>query len=126
MILTLALGIGANVAIFSVVNAVLLQPLPYKNANRLVTIWGENKPRGFDLDLISYQDYLDLRAQNRVFESMGASTDNMYTLTGAGDPAALIGYEFSPDYWETLGVPAYVAALFRLMRMRTAKRMSPC
>ena len=112
VILTLALGIGSNVAIFSVVNAVLLQPLPYKNADRLVTIWGENKPRGFDLDLISYQDFLDLRAQNRVFEKMGASTDNMYTLTGAGDPAALIGYEFSPDYWETLGVPAYIGRTF--------------
>jgi predicted permease len=112
VILTLALGIGANVAIFSVVNAVLLQLLPYKNADRLVTIWGENKPRGFDLDLISYQDYLDLRAQNHVFEKLGASTDNMYTLTGAGDPAALIGYEFTPDYWETLGVPAYIGRTF--------------
>ena len=112
VILTLALGIGANVAIFSVVNAVLLQPLPYKNADRLVTIWGENKPRRFDLDLISYQDFLDLRAQNRDFEKLGASTDNMYTLTGAGDPAALIGYEFSPDYWETLGVPAYIGRTF--------------
>jgi predicted permease len=112
VILTLALGIGANVAIFSVVNAVLLQPLPYKDASRLVTIWGMNLPRGFTLDLISYQDYLDLKAQNHVFESMGASTDNMYTLTGAGEPAALIGYEFTPDYWETLGVPAYIGRTF--------------
>src|SRR4029077_10221914 len=112
VILTLALGIGANMAIFSVVNAVLLQPLPYKDASRLVTIWGMNLPRGFTLDLISYQDYLDLKAQNHVFESMGASTDNMYTLTGAGEPAALIGYEFTPDYWETLGVPAYIGRTF--------------
>lgn len=112
VILTLALGIGANVAIFTVVNTVLLQPLPYKDADKLVTVWGVNKPLGFDLDFVSYPDYLDFKAQNRVFAGMGASTDEMYTLTGAGEPAALIAYEFSPDYFDVLGVPPLLGRTF--------------
>jgi predicted permease len=104
VIATLALGIGANTAIFSVVNTVLLQPMPYKQADRLVTVWGENKAKGYDLDLVSSLDYADWKSQNRVFESMGASTDEMFTLTGAGEPAAVIGYEFSPDFFDLLGI----------------------
>jgi predicted permease len=111
-ILTLALGVGANTAIFSVVNTVLLQPMPYKQADRLVTIWGENKARGYDVDLVSYPDYLDWKSQNRVFESMGASTDEMFTMTGAGEPAALIGYQFSPDFFDVLGVPPLLGRTF--------------
>ncbi len=111
-VLTLALGIGANTAIFSVVNTVLLQPMPYRQADRLVTIWGENKARGYDLDLVSYPDYLDWKSRNRSFESMGASTDEMYTMTGAGEPAAVIGYAFSPDFFDVLGVPAYLGRTF--------------
>jgi len=111
-ILTLALGIGANTAIFSVVNTVLLRPLPYKDASRLVTVWGANRARGYDLDLVSYPDYLDWKSQNCVFETMGASTDEMFTLTGAGEPAAVIGYQFSPDYFDALGVPALLGRTF--------------
>jgi predicted permease len=111
-ILTLALGIGANTAIFSVVNTVMLQPMPYKQAERLITIWGENKARGYDFDLVSYPDYLDWKSQNRVFESMGASTDEMYTLTGAGEPDAVIGYAFSPDFFDVLGVPPLLGRTF--------------
>ena len=112
VILTLALGIGANVAIFTVVNTVLLRPLPYKDADKLVTVWGMNKPLGYDLDLVSYPDYLDFKSQNRVFTRMGASTDEMYTLTGAGEPAALIAYEFSPDYFDVLGVTPLIGRTF--------------
>ena len=111
-IITLALGIGANTAIFSVVNTVLLQPMPYKQADRLVMIWGENKARGYDLDLVSYLDYVDWKSQNRVFERMGASTDEMFTMTGAGEPVALIGYQFSPDFFDVLGVPPLLGRTF--------------
>ncbi len=112
VITTLALGIGANTAIFSVVNTVLLRPMPYKQADRLVTVWGANKARGYDLDLVSYSDYLDWKSQNRVFESMGAATDEMYTLTGAGEPVAVIGYAFSPDFFDVLGVPPVLGRTF--------------
>jgi len=111
-VLTLALGIGANTAIFSVVNTVLLRPMPYKDADRLVTVWGENKPKGYDLDLVSSLDYADWKAQSHSFESMGAATDAMYTLTGAGEPAAVIGYRFSADFFGVLGVPALVGRTF--------------
>ena len=111
-VLTLALGIGANTAIFSVVNTVLLRPMPYKNADHVVTIWGENKPKGYDLDLVSPLDYADWRSQSRSFESMGAATDMMYTLTGVGEPAAVIGYQFSLDFFDVLGVPPLLGRTF--------------
>jgi predicted permease len=112
ILVTLALGIGANTAIFGVVNTVLLQPMPYKQADRLVTVWGENKARGYDLDLVSSLDYADWKSQNGVFESMGASTDEMYTLTGAGEPAAVIAYDFSPDFFDLLGVSPILGRTF--------------
>src|SRR6201984_784826 len=73
-VVTLALGIGANTAIFGVVNTVLLRPLPYKDADRLVTVWGFNRARGFDTDLVSPLDFADWRSQNHVFQAMAAST----------------------------------------------------
>jgi putative ABC transport system permease protein len=103
-ILILGLGIGLSTAIFSVVNLVLLRPLPYREADRLVSVWGYDRPKGFDTDLVSYPDFMDWKNQNHVFESMAASTDAMYTMTGAGEPAAIIGYQFSPDFFDALGV----------------------
>jgi predicted permease len=103
-VLTLALGIGANAAIFSAVNTVLLRPLPYKDADRLVTVWSQNRARGFDTDQVSPLDFADWRSQNHVFEGMAASTDVTYTLTGAGEPTLIIAYSFSPDYFHVLGV----------------------
>jgi hypothetical protein len=94
-ILTLALGIAANTAIFSVVNTVLIRPLPYKDADRLVTVCGYNRARGFDTDQVSPLDFADWRSQNHVFEGMAASSDRQYTLTGEGQPelapVAIIG-----------------------------------
>ena len=103
-VLTLALGIGANTAIFSVVNTVLLRPLPYKEADRLVRVQSYNRSRGFNADPVSPLDFSDWRSQNHVFERMAASTDAMYTLTGAGEPAPIIAYQFSADYFPVLGV----------------------
>ena len=111
-IVTLALGIGANTAIFSVVNTVLLRPLPYRNADRLVMVWGYDRPRGFDTDQVSPPDLRDWQSQNHVFESMAGSTDVMYTLTGAGEPAPIIGYEFSAEYFHILGVAPLVGRTF--------------
>ncbi|HMD96018.1 MAG TPA: ABC transporter permease [Terriglobia bacterium] len=112
VVLVLALGIGANTAIFSVVNAVLLRPLPYEDSGRLVTIWGKNLPKGEDMDSVSAPDFADWRAQNRVFAEIAGSTDDMFTLTGAGDPAAIIAYQFDANFFHLLGVPPLVGRTF--------------
>jgi predicted permease len=111
-VVTLALGIGANTAIFSVVNTVLLVPLPYKDADRLATVWGYNRVRGFNTDQVSPLDFADWRSQNHVFEKMAASTEAMYTLTGGGEPAPIIAYSFSADYFQVLGVTPLLGRTF--------------
>src|SRR5262249_22531801 len=72
-VLMLALGIGANTAIFSVVHGVLLKPLPYPNPEQLVTLWERNPQRGFEQERVSGPNYLDWRAQNTVFSEMSVS-----------------------------------------------------
>ncbi len=102
-ILTLALGIGANTAIFSVVNAVLLAPLPYDKPDQLVMVWSKNDPKGYKMFPVSGGDYAEWKSQNRVFDGMAASSDTLYTLTGAVEPQVVIGYQFSADYFRLLG-----------------------
>ena len=91
-ILTLALGIGANAAIFSVVNAVLLRPLPFKDPDRLVDIWHtppqESMP-GMATFTVSPANFLDWRSQSRTFEGMSAYGYGRYTLTGTGRPEVI-------------------------------------
>jgi putative ABC transport system permease protein len=103
-VLTLALGIGANTAIFSVINTTLLQPLPYKNADALVKIWGTNLKKGVDVDLLSAAEIQDLRNQSTSFVDIGSSTDQVYNLTNAGDPESIPGYELSANFFDLLGV----------------------
>jgi putative ABC transport system permease protein len=111
-VLTLALGIGANTAIFSVVNTVLLKPTPYKDAGRLMTVWSQNLRKGVTADLVSAPDFADWRAQNHVFEQMAASTDAFYTLTGLAEPLAVAAYQFSPDFFHLLGVKPLLGRAF--------------
>jgi predicted permease len=112
-VLTLALGIGASTAIFSVVNAVMLAPLPYRHAERLITVWTNNPAKNIDLDAVSGGAFAEWKGRNHVFESMAASTDNEVTLTGAGDPQFLIGYQFSANYFPLLGVEPELGRTFR-------------
>src|SRR5438552_10858743 len=85
-VIALALGIGANSAIFSVVNTVLLRPLPYKNPERLMMVWEENSKQGFPRDTPSPANFLDWRDQNHAFESMAALVEISFNHTGAGAP----------------------------------------
>jgi putative ABC transport system permease protein len=103
VVLTLALGIGANTAIFSLVNAVLLAPLPYKQPDKLVMVWSTNVAKGYKIFPVSGGQYAEWKSGNSVFESMAASSDDLYTLTGAGEPQVVIGYQFSADYFRLLG-----------------------
>jgi putative ABC transport system permease protein len=103
-IVALALGIGANTAIFSVVNTVLLRPLPYKNPERLVMVWEENSKQGFPRDTPAAANYIDWRDQNHVFEAMAAMAEISFNLTGAGEPERIDGQRVSASLFRLLGV----------------------
>src|SRR6201996_3247809 len=89
-VLTLALGIGANTAMFSVVNAVLLRPLPFPEPDRLMSVATLNSRHGAPQPTsLSYPDFADYRAKNRTFEEIASYTDNNFSLTGAGESVLL-------------------------------------
>jgi putative ABC transport system permease protein len=107
-ILTLALGIGANTAIFSVVNAVLLRPLPFKNPSRLVWSWGNCPLCGHGA--VAPGDFLDYRAQNHSFDHYGAMAvgDSLFNLTGNDKPIQIRGSMITSGFFEALGIqPRY-------------------
>jgi putative ABC transport system permease protein len=109
-VITLGLGIGANTAMFSVVNAVLLRPLPYPNSERLVALSGNSIE---DSDLaVSYPDYLDWQAQQSVFEEMAARMPTGGVITGANDPERVIGRLVTPNFFSTLGVQPMLGRSF--------------
>jgi hypothetical protein len=87
----LALGIGANDAIFTAVDAVLLRPLPYPDADRLVMVWEDASHQSFPRNTPAPANYLDWRAQNGVFTEMGALRFRNANLTGDGPPESLLG-----------------------------------
>ncbi|HMF93592.1 MAG TPA: ABC transporter permease [Vicinamibacterales bacterium] len=103
-VLTLALGIGANTAIFSFVDGVLLRPLPYPEANRIVRVL-EKPPRG-ERNGISTLNFLDWLRENAVFDFMAAQTGGPATLTGHGEPVQLRGARVSARYFDIFGIQA--------------------
>ena len=103
-VITLALAIGANTAIFSVVYPALLRPLPYRHADRLVTL-GENRRQSSCCSFAaSYPDYLDWMRTAKSFESLAGFSSDGFTLTGAGDPQMVFGAMATPNFFSTLGV----------------------
>jgi len=111
-VLTLALGIGANTAIFSVVNAVILRPLPYSDPGRLAVLWGNVKRVRIERRGASYPDYLDWRDQSRSFTGMAAFNDHQFALTGIGTPERIAGEYVSQPYFSLLGIRAAVGRTF--------------
>ncbi len=109
-VLTLALGIGANTAIFSVVNAVLLRPLPFKNASQLVVMRETNKRVG-DVS-VSYPDFLDWRQQSRAFAQMAAVHNMGFNLSGVTQPENIGGYAVSPNFLSMLSVQPFLGRDF--------------
>src|SRR5262249_31846550 len=104
-VITLALGIGANSAIFSVVNAVLIRPLPYPASERLVTLWNKYPKMGMSEASWSGPDFADRREADRVFERIGVYTDANLNLTGGGEPERIQGVRVSEGLLPALGVP---------------------
>jgi putative ABC transport system permease protein len=102
--LALALGIGANTAIFSVVNTVLLKPLAYQDPDRLVLVWEHVPQYGFPHNTPAPANFLDWRAQNSVFSGMAAMAGTSFNLTGGGDPLRITGHNVSAEIFPLLGV----------------------
>lgn len=111
-VVALALGIGANTAIFSVVNTVLLRPLPYRDPERLVMVWEEDSKRGFPQETPAVGNYVEWRDQNQVFESMAAIADQSFNLTGVGDPERLEGRSVSANLFPMLGIEPQIGRVF--------------
>jgi putative ABC transport system permease protein len=107
---TIALGIGANTAIFSVVNTVLLRPLPYQDPNRLVVLW--ERSQQVEQESASYPNFLDWRDQNQSFDGMAMARRDSLNLTGAGEPERLLARQVTGDFFSVLGVQPQLGRSF--------------
>src|SRR5467141_2468602 len=110
-VLTLALGIGANTALFSVVNGVLLNPLPFSNPDELYAVY--SKTAAFGQSSISYPNFLDWQKQNHSFSNLSAFRSDDYNLTGAGEPERLHAHMISAEFFPTLGLNPLLGRNFR-------------
>jgi predicted permease len=110
-ILTLALGIGANTALFSVVNGVLLNPLPYSNPDELYAVY--TKTAAFGESSIAYPNFLDWQKQNKTFSALAAFRGDDFNMTGAGEPERLHGHMISAEFLPALGLAPVVGRNFR-------------
>jgi putative ABC transport system permease protein len=107
----LVLGIAANIAIFSVVNGVLLKPLPYRDPGQLMMVWAKN-PKGIPRNQVSAPNFLDWKNRNQAFEDMAAFTGEDFTLTGLGEPERLPGVIVSPNLFSVLGIGPAIGRVF--------------
>ncbi len=103
-VITLALGIGANTAIFSVVNAVLLRPLPYPQPERLLMVYGISLQAAQEKSPLCEADFLDWKSQNKVFESIAGFSTNRFNYTGGEIPEQIEGAWVTSDFFSTIGV----------------------
>src|SRR5688572_765350 len=112
-VLTLALGIGANTAIFTVVNALLIRPLPYPHAERLVMVWQDLRARGGPADeWATPGNYADWRKEKGIFDEVAVISGWRPTLTGGAEPEPIPGEQISHEYFAVLGVPPVLGRTF--------------
>ena len=111
-VITLALGIGANSAIFSVVNAVLLRPLPFKDPDRLMVVWERRENSGRANLPLSGHEYAAFKERTNVFEALTLFQPNAFNLTGRGDPVVVDAAEVSTEYFSVVGVPPLLGRTF--------------
>src|SRR5215471_4997574 len=111
-VITLALGIGANTAIFSVVNAVLLRPLPFKDPDRLVLVWERRANSGTADIPISAHEFAAWRERSHSFEAMALLQPDTVNLIGRGDPVSVTAARISVDFAPVLGIPPLMGRTF--------------
>ena len=111
-IVTLAIGIGANSAIFSVVNALLIKPLPFPDLDRVVAIWEKQPSRGVERNEASVPNFLDWRAQNHTFEQIGVYGWWSANLTGNDSPERIQGFQVTANFLDVLGVKPMLGRAF--------------
>ncbi len=111
-VITLALGIGANTAIFSVINAVLLRPLKFTDPERLMMVWEEASFAGFPRNTPAPANYVDWKTQNHSFEDMAATDQRNFNLTGDGNPEYVSAYGVSANFFPLLGVKPMLGRVF--------------
>src|SRR4029079_10712052 len=111
-VLTLALGIGANTAIFSAVDAVLIRPLPYVDAGRLVMIWDENSRTGSPKFFSTPAEWHEWRRSNTVFTDIADTDPGQVPLSGDGDPEELPGRRVTGNLWTVLGAQPLLGRVF--------------
>ena len=112
VVLILALGIGANTGVFSVVNSVLLNPLPYPDADRLVLLWETNPRLGVERDGPSGPNYLDWKEQSQSFADMALLEIGTGVLTGLGEPEQFPGARVSTNFLAILGAKTVIGRAF--------------
>lgn len=112
-ILSMALGIGATTAIFTVMNQVLTRSMPFPDLDRLVMVWESSPARGVNQRPVRAANFVDWRERTHVFEDIAWSMDNApYFLTGSGEPEAVLGYRFSANMFKVLGVQPLIGRTF--------------
>src|SRR5579871_6728884 len=111
-LITLALGIGANTSIFSVVNTVLLQPLPYDHPEKIMQIWEANLRTGEKDSSISSYNITDWQQRNKSFDCIAAYKGSNLSLTGGDLAERIIGYSVSADFFKALGISAAIGRTF--------------
>src|SRR6266545_2640004 len=98
-VLTLALGVGANTAIFSVINSLMLRPLPFREPDKLFQVWESNVKLGYNETDASYPNFADWRDQNQVFEQIAIYSGGTYNLAGAAEPERIEGAIVAPAFF---------------------------
>ncbi|HWR54228.1 MAG TPA: ABC transporter permease [Bryobacteraceae bacterium] len=111
-LIALALAIGANTAMFSVVDAVLVRPLPFPDADRVVMVWEDASQIGFPRNTPAPANWRDWREQNTVFTEIAATRSGSFTITGGGPPEYVIGRRVTPSLWSVLGTRPVIGRTF--------------
>jgi ABC-type antimicrobial peptide transport system permease subunit len=112
VVLTLALGIGANAAVFSVINAVLLRPLPYRDVDRVVTLWQNNTKAGNSRNEVSPANFLDWKEQSSSSETLAGIEPSGFTLVGDGEPERISAWLVTSGFFQVAGTDALLGRTF--------------